>query len=181
MTAFGFDPEKFRQLVVYIAHRAAADETFGDIKLNKALAWSDFLAYSHLGAPITGARYQHGEWGPTAAPLVPARRQLITEGYVHLEPQPRGARTANVTVADREPLTELFSNEELELVDQVVDRLKGMTGQQVSEHSHKHFPGWVMTEDGEDIPYHTAFIKTTPPSQATLQRARDFAASRRRR
>jgi hypothetical protein len=50
---FQYDADKFRELVLYIAHRCAENQKFGDTRLNKVLFFSDAFALQHLGQPIT--------------------------------------------------------------------------------------------------------------------------------
>jgi hypothetical protein len=50
MSEIRYEPEKFREPVVYIASKFGDDPPLGDVKLNKILYFSDFLAYNLLGA-----------------------------------------------------------------------------------------------------------------------------------
>ena len=64
MNNFEFEPDKFRELIVYICKKSEGDPTFGAVKLNKILYYADFAAYRILGKPITGAQYQKLREGP---------------------------------------------------------------------------------------------------------------------
>ena len=57
MSTQKFNEGKFKELVLYIASRCERDPTFGAVKLNKELFFSDFWAYAEFGEPITGAEY----------------------------------------------------------------------------------------------------------------------------
>jgi hypothetical protein len=85
-----YDPEKFRELVVYVASKFEDDPPLGDVKLNKILYFSDFLTYNRLGSPITGARYQKQKLGPIAVPLLMAREQLIAQNAVAARAKKKG-------------------------------------------------------------------------------------------
>ena len=171
-----YDSERFRELVVYIAEQVGDDPSFGDIKLNKTLYWADFYAYNHLGRPITGARYKKERLGPIATPLVPARRELEAEAAVRVEQHEIGTKTANVTVALRPARRDLFTRDELLLVDEIIRLLKPHSGMKVSDLSHRVSVGWNLVEMHEEIPYSTALISTDPPSEATVERGRELAA-----
>src|SRR5262245_17296923 len=115
-----YDKDKFRELILYVAEKSADDPSFGDTKLNKLLYFSDFFGFSHLGRPITGARYQKLKWGPAARALVPVRNELVDEGAVRIEEREVGKMKRRVTVPLRSPNKELFSTEELQLVDELL-------------------------------------------------------------
>ena len=106
--------------------QSANDPTFGAIKLNKVLYYSDFAAYRQLGQPITGATYRKFFEGPAPIELPDVRRELIDSGDATSEERPyfAGSVVRLVIRTGREPNRELFRPGELEIVDQVVDFLK---------------------------------------------------------
>lgn len=171
-----YDPDRFRELVVYIAANFGDDPPLGDVKLNKILHFSDFIAYNRLGHAITGARYKKEKKGPIAVPLKPAREQLEDEDAVEVEHKwwPNLANPQTITHALRAP-ADLFAPDELEIVDRVMAALRRTTADEVSELSHRRSPGWVLSEMSEDIPYETALIPPGGPSEATMEMARDYA------
>ena len=163
---FKLDSEKFRELIVYVAAQSANDPTFGAIKLNKVLYYSDFAAYRQLGQPITGATYGKFFEGPAPLELPDVRRELIDSGDATSEERPyfAGSVVRLVIRTGREPNRELFRPGELEIVDQVVDFFEGKTEREVADFSHKE-PGWAVARDREDIPYETAWMSSGPISR----------------
>jgi hypothetical protein len=176
-----YDPEKFRELVVYVAANFGDEPPLGDVKLNKILHFADFLAYNRLGRAITGARYKKEKKGPIAVPLKPARKQLEAEDAVELEykrwPHLRNPQT--ITRARRRP-ADVFSPAEREIVDTVMAALRSATADETSELSHQRSPGWVLGEMHEDIPYDAALIPPDGPSDAALAAAREFVSAHER-
>jgi hypothetical protein len=170
-----FDRDKFRELVVYVSERLAEDPSFGDTKLNKVLYFVDFLGYSHLGHAVTGARYQKERHGPLARPLLPVRQELEQEGAVHVEMRPAGTRTRRVTTPLRGADMSHFSMEEVELIDSIIDQLRGHSAVAVSRISHQNSPGWQLAEIGEDIPYATALIARDPAPPEIRRRGQELA------
>lgn len=174
MSEVSYDKEKFRELLLYIAEKSADDPRFGDTKLNKLLYFSDFFAYSHLGRPITGARYQKLEWGPAARALIPVRRELESEGALRVEE--RGDEPKRkVTVPLRTPNKSVFTEEELSLVDELLDLLRDATATSISAISHTNSPGWQLVDLQDDIPYETALIARDRPTSEVLERGRELA------
>lgn len=171
-----FDERKFRELLLYVAEQTRDDRDFGDVKLNKALAFSDFLAYACLGAPITGAEYQRQRMGPVARKLLPIRHAMEAEGLVDVERSTvkyvptrcKARRPADISV---------FSKEELEIVDDIIDLLRPHTAARVSELSHRVVGGWEVAATGETIPYETFLVETKAPRAETLEQARGIAAA----
>ena len=164
--SFNFESDKFRELIVYVAAQSANDPTFGAIKLNKVLYYSDFAAYRQLGQPITGATYRKFFEGPAPIELPDVRRELIDSGDATSEERPyfAGSVVRLVIRTGREPNRELFRPGELEIVDQVVDFFEGKTEREVADFSHKE-PGWAVARDREDIPYETAWLSSGPVSR----------------
>lgn len=173
MIEFQYDEDKFRELVLYVAHRCADDPNFGDTRLNKVLFFSDAFALQHLGQPITGARYQKLKYGPAPRALLPVRREMEAQGDVRIEKRGDPART--VTVPLRGADMSLFSEAELELVDEVVNVFANRTATLVSHLSHLNSPGWNLVEMNEDIPLESQLISNKAPPPAVLERGRELA------
>jgi hypothetical protein len=173
---YDFAEDKFRELLVYIATRSADDPTFGSVKLNKVLYYSDFASYRLLGKPITGASYQKLREGPAPRELLQCRAELIDSGNATIELRPYFTRMQKTLVInpDREPDTEIFDPGELELVDQVISYFRGKTAREVSDFSHRE-PGWILATDRETIPYETAWLSSDPMEQEVEELGLSFA------
>jgi uncharacterized phage-associated protein len=174
-TEIRFDQDKFKELVLYIASHSAEDPTFGATKLNKILYFSDFWAYVQLGAPVTGATYQRLEHGPAPRQMLPVRTLLFREGAARIETRPRFNLPQRRLVALREPNLDVFSKEELLLVDEVIDALRPYSAVEVSELSHQLAIGWQLAEVGEEIPYQTAFLTGEAPTEDDIYEGQIFA------
>lgn len=175
-THIAFERQKFRQLIMYIAEQTADDPSFGDTHLNKALYWSDFDGYQRLGQPVTGAKYFKQKFGPVAKPLLPVRDELADEGLVEIQEPPSGVKRARKTLPRQAADKSVFSAEELQLVDEVIARLRVQTAARVRDQAHEQSAGWNLVDMYDDIPYHTALISKELPSEATLARGRELAA-----
>jgi len=150
--------DKLAELILYIAEQTAGDRSAGATKLNKYLYFAEFAAVRRLGRPITGAEYQKLPFGPAPRRLAPVREKLLRDndarlderidalGYVH-----------HRLIPQREPRTDVFTADELRLVDEVIETLRAMSATEVSELSHRQ-AGWQLVEEGETIPYELAFV-----------------------
>src|ERR1700685_90185 len=79
------DDPRFKELVLYICEKGAADPKFGATKLNKTLYFSDFLAFAELHVPITGMEYQKLHNGPAPQRLVPLRDEMVKAGDLAIQ------------------------------------------------------------------------------------------------
>jgi Protein of unknown function (DUF4065) len=170
---FRYDEDKFRELILYIAHKCSDDRGFGDTRLNKVLFFSDAFALQYLGEPVTGARYQKLPYGPAPRALLPVRRAMEAEGDLRTERVGDPPRT--VTMALRGPDMSHFSEAEMELIDEVIGIFEGKTAALVSRLSHLNSPGWNLVETHEDIPLESQLLSTSSPPPEVLERGRELA------
>jgi len=158
--------EKLAELILYVAERIQGDRTAGATKLNKYLYFADFSAVRKLGHPITGAEYQRLQHGPAPRRLPPVRDRLVRNGDARRERRPDAlGYVHDDLISERKPRTELFSTEELAVVDEVIETLREMSATQLSELSHRE-AGWQLVDEGETIPYELAFVLA--PDQADI-------------
>jgi len=153
---FQFDRAKFKELALYVAWKSRP-ENLGAVKYNKVLYYADMLHYVMTGHPITGATYRKRERGPTTDQLLPALRDLSSEGAVEINDVPFYGFKKKEYRAQREPELTRFSAEEISLIDDVIQFVcDGHTAKAISELSHNL--AWQATKDGDVIPYFTAFL-----------------------
>jgi hypothetical protein len=169
--------EKFRELILYISQKCATDPRFGAVKLNKILFFSDFLSYAKTGDPITFFEYQRLPNGPAPRRLIPVRSKMLEERILGIqEVRLRSGKTQKRTVNLRLPNLKIFTGEEIELVDSVIEALADADAETASELSHQ-MVGWQIVADGETIPYGTIFLSNEPLTYAEVLRGRELAGS----
>lgn len=154
-----FNREKFRALVLYIAHKSREDPWFGAVKLNKILYYCDFLSFAKRYQSITGASYVKLTEGPVPKELLKERQALVDEGLAELKFEKvfRYVQHRLVPVSKEDRFSYIFDNDELEIIDSAMQVLGPMSGKEVSDLSHKEM-GWVIARRGEFIPYETAWM-----------------------
>lgn len=170
-----FDPDKFRELLLYVAQRSASDPTFGATKLNKILFFSDFLAYGQLGKSITGATYQRLEHGPAARELLPIQEELVNKSEAMVVPSRYFNRVQKRLWAVRDPVLSRFSAEEISLVDDVIEALRCHNASDASLLSHLIAVGWQIAGDREEIPYEAVFLSGEPPTPTDVKHGQELA------
>lgn len=158
-----FDKEQFKELVRYIAWKTQSDQSFGRTKLAKVLFYCDLSVYAEEGAALTGAVYQHWQFGPFPPALYEIEEELAAEGGAEVTEQAAGEH--KLRVAERPTMSrfEAWENWQRQVVDKWIGRIGAGGAWKASDDSHKH-PGWLLTDMYEEIPYHTAFMSRRQPS-----------------
>lgn len=169
---------KFAELLLYVAYAVADDPTGGATKINKILFFSDFAHYRKHLTPITGVSYQKLANGPAPRRLLPIRDSLVAGGDAEIvQDSYLGYRMIRLRPL-RVARVDLFTDEELRDVDQVVSWLWAKTAREVSVISHDEM-GWKMVEEGDDIPYSAALLaKSAPLTDSIRSHARTLAERR---
>ena len=149
--------KKFKELVLYVARRLESDERGGATMLNKVLYFSEFIHLRRHGQPITGVEYQKLANGPAPRRLLPVRDDLIRDGAAAIKREHVFEYEQHRLVALREADLAAFSGSEIAVVDEIIDRFRGMSAEQISDLSHDE-AAWDQLELGDVIPYDTAFL-----------------------
>jgi Protein of unknown function (DUF4065) len=168
-----YNPERFRELIIYVAGRMerTGHKGSGRIKLAKMLWLSDFEAYLRLGDSLTGARYLADKYGPSPPEELIQSRTLNPETEFAYE---RGFRRQKLPRAKRAVRPGVFDERELALVNEVVDRYRDWTGDDVvNKVAHTH-PGYKLVEPGQEVPYDSVFISTELPPERAVELGRQL-------
>ena len=170
------DPEvnkRLGEMILYVADKCLGDPTFGAIKLNKILWWSDFLAFGQFGKPVTGAAYRRLERGPAPFQLVPVRDDLVESGDAVVQERHVAGLIQERVVPLRQADLSLFDGEHIELVNQLVRILWAVPASEISEQSHGK--AWKTANHRELIPYEAIFLSDQTPTEADRGRAAELA------
>jgi Antitoxin SocA-like, Panacea domain len=160
--------DRLPELILLMAERLRPDPTYGATKLNKALFFADHLHYKRHDAAISGAAYERLPRAPAPRGLLAVRQDLIDRGEATLETRGYLGHLQRRLLPLRAPRQEDFTESELALVAEVADALRG--------HSHTAVLGWQLSREREEIPYESAFLSTSTPNQAELDRGAKLAA-----
>lgn len=170
-----YDEGKFTELLLYVAGRLRDDRAGGATKLNKVLFFAEFTHFRRHGAVISGCEFQKLAHGPAPRQLVPVRKRLVAAGEAELRTEDFLGRPQHRLVPLRPADVSVFTSEERQTIDDVLDQLAGLNGREVSELSHEE-PAWRLTEEGETIQYGAALLGAKQVSTPTSrQLSRDFA------
>ena len=120
-----YDESKLTEMVLYVAAKLRSERSGGATKLNKVLYFADFAHVRRTGRAISGAEYQKLDHGPAPRRLRPIRDRLVASGEAAIVAEDVLGYKQQRLVPNRAADTSVFSDEELETIDQVLDDLVG--------------------------------------------------------
>ena len=145
------EKDLLKELVLYVISQCGSPEKLGKTKLNKVLWFADSIAYQHTGQPITGAKYQKLQHGPVPIGIDDAIGELQSENKCLIREKRHYGYNQHQFIGLSEPRAELFSSEQLKLVDALVgDICENHTANSISDLSHDI--AWEAAQMGEEIP-----------------------------
>lgn len=171
------DDKKFVELLLLIAHLSQDDPGFGYTKLNKLAFYADFLAFGRLRSAITWQPYRKLKWGPAAVRMKRIQAVIEEEGWGEIERRRVFSHIQQRLVPLREADQAVFSDDEIRIVYDVVERLKRHGAASISELSHA-FVGWRSARWDETIPYETVLLSSRPLSEAEKRYALNVEPTR---
>ena len=154
--------EKFKEVLLHIFNKVGSKPNIGETVIYKLLYFMDFDFYEKYEEQLVGATYIKNRYGPT-----PVEFQKIAEGMIEKEiirvkdkyfdfPQTK-------YLPLRKPDLSKLKAHEIEVIDNVLNKLSDMNASQISEYSHNDVP-WLTTGEGGIIEYESVFYRTAPYS-----------------
>jgi hypothetical protein len=142
--------EKFKALVHFMVHECREHPgRLGAIRLNKALWYTDVVAYKMNGVPVTGETYVKRKHGPVPSHILATLRALQEEGKILIrEPEHQYDPRKFLALASPEPAH--LSDDERELARSILDLVCGYSANEISELTHDII--WNAAAEGEEIP-----------------------------
>lgn len=155
------NPEKLREVLLYVLDKVGAKPNVGETVLYKLLYFIDFDYYEKTGHSITGLAYVRNHYGPTPAAIDFERvvggmeasgelERIKTKYFNNIQRKYLPTKKANL---------EKISAKELKHIDETLARLSDKTASELTELSHYDTP-WVVANQGEKIQYRDVFYRT---------------------
>jgi hypothetical protein len=156
----------------HLAARLAPLPSYGGVKLNKGLFFSDVMHYAIYGKPITEATYVHHRFGPAPRGIRQSQEEMIDaqDANLSVTVSPEQHRSSRLLFANREADIKRFSGSEIEVIGRVINMIGDHTAEQASDLSHA-LEGWQIAPQGSVIPYEAIFLHTTPLTKEDAARA----------
>lgn len=150
--------EKFEQVLLYILQKIGAKPNVGMTVLYKLLYFIDFDYYEKYETQLMGLTYFKNTHGPTPREF----KKVVDEMSEHAKLEQ--VKSTYFTLDQKkflprvQPNLALLSAQELELIDDVLDRYADKSAKQLSDMTHRDMP-WQASKDGENIDYELAFYR----------------------
>ena len=152
------------ELIVYITTKWKDKPKCGATHLNKALCFSDVLSYLKTGNQITDLTYIKQDFGPTPNPrqFLSIRNFLIEHGDVELIDLNYFGQIQKRLVPKRHPDLDLFTKDEIVLVDEVLEEISEKNAVELSEYSHR-FLAYDAADEKEEMPLFSFLLTSVDP------------------
>jgi len=155
--------EKFKEVFLYILNKVGSKPNIGETVIYKLLYFIDFDFYEKHEEQLIGATYRKNHYGPTPLEFGDIAAKMIKDEEITKVKSDYFSYPQTKHLPLKKPdLSKLKANE-IEVIDNVLNRLSDMNAAQISGYSHNDVP-WLTTEDGEIIEYESVFYRTPPYS-----------------
>lgn len=155
--------EKFKEVFLYILNKVGSKPNIGETVVYKLLYFIDFDYYEKFEEQLIGATYIKNQYGPTPIEFKKIVDKMIQSKEIEkIESSYFNFPQTKYLPLRRPDLSQLKANE-IELIDDVLNRLSDTNAAQISVYSHNDVP-WITTQDGKIIEYESVFYRTAPYS-----------------
>ena len=154
--------KKFKEVLLYILNKIGSKPNIGETVIYKILYFIDFDYYEKFEEQLIGATYQKNPYGPTPKEFIKIVEMMEGKDLRKIKDEYfKYPQTKYLPL--RQPDLSILNANEIQLIDNVLNKMSDMNAKQISEHSHNDVP-WLTTEDGKIIEYESVFYRTTPYS-----------------
>jgi transcriptional regulator with XRE-family HTH domain len=154
---------KFKEVLLYILSKVGAKPNVGETVIYKLLYFIDFNFYEKHEEQLIGATYIKNHHGPTPIEFRAVIKKMVSNKELECVQSRFFDFPQRKYLPHRAPDLSLLTAEELQLIDDVLNKLSDMTAAEISEYSHGDVP-WMTTPNGEKIDYESVFYRTVPYS-----------------
>ncbi|MDA8241999.1 MAG: DUF4065 domain-containing protein [Nitrospiraceae bacterium] len=155
--------QKFKEVLLYILNKVGSKPNIGETVIYKLLYFIDFDFYEKYEEQLIGATYMKNQYGPTPIEFAKIVEQMIKKGEIEkVKSDYFNYPQTKYLPRNKPDLTKLKASE-IEVIDDVLNRLSEMNAGQISAYSHGDVP-WLTSDDGEVIEYESVFYRTPPYS-----------------
>lgn len=166
-----FQPERLKNLLLYILERCGGKPNIGETVLYKMLYFIDLNSYEKLGRSITGMNYLKLQYGPV--PQIDQYRSVVkkmkSEGGLKVFSQKYYDKFQKRYVALEESNKKVFDGEERDIIDKAINQLSEMNAIEIEGYSHGDVP-WIASKRGDVINYNLVFDREAPYTDQNYSR-----------
>lgn len=151
--------QKFKEVLLYILNKIGSKPNIGETVIYKLLYFIDFDYYEKYEEQLIGATYKKNTYGPTPIEFKKIIDEMIAVAEVEIVKSKYFDYPQTKYLPHRKANLHILSGEELEHIDNELNRLSDMNASEISNYSHKDVP-WLAAEEGGIIDYESVFYRT---------------------
>lgn len=155
--------EKFKEVLLYILNKVGSKPNVGETVIYKLLYFIDFDYYEKYEEQLIGASYIKNHFGPTPIEFEKIVHKMIEDEEIEKIKSSYFDFPQTKYLPVRKYNLDKLNGNEIEIIEDVLNKLSDMNASQISEYSHSDVP-WLTTENGEIIEYESVFYRTPPYS-----------------
>lgn len=151
--------DKFKEVLLYILNKVGSKPNIGEAVIYKLLYFIDFNFYEKYEEQLIGATYIKNHYGPTPKEFIKVVEEMEGKKELRKIKDKYFQYPQTKYLPLKEPdLTKLKAHE-IDIIDDVLNRISHMNAAQIRDYSHNDVP-WLVTEDGRIIDYESVFYRT---------------------
>lgn len=123
--------QKFKEILLYILNKAGAKPNIGETVIYKLLYFINFDYYEKYGEQLIGVTYMKNQYGPTPMEFRKIVERMVTNGEIIEVKDKYFKYPQRKYLPLRKPNLGVFKGNEIEVINDVLDRLSDMNGRQI--------------------------------------------------
>lgn len=155
--------DKFKEVFIYILNKIGSKPNVGETVVYKLFYFIDFNFYERFEEQFIGATYIKNHYGPTPVEFKKIVDRMIADREIERVESNYFSYPQTKYLPLRKPELSKLKANEIEVIDDVLNRISDMNAAQISDYSHNDVP-WLTTDDGEIIEYESVFYRSAPYS-----------------
>lgn len=150
--------KKFKEVLLYVLERVGARPNIGETAIYKLLYFIDFDYYEKFEEQLIGAKYIKNHFGPTPVEFKKITDEMIKKGEIEKVKSKHFHYEQKKYLPHRSADLSALSAQEIQHIDDVLNRLAWKNAKELSAYSHSDTP-WQVHEIGEEISYESVFYR----------------------
>ncbi len=150
--------KKFKEVFLYVLEKVGARSNIGETAIYKLFYFIDFDYYEKFEEQLIGAKYIKNHFGPTPIEFKKITDEMIENGEIEKIKSRHFQYEQKKYLPHRSANLKILSAQEIQHIDEVINRLAWKNARELSEYSHSDTP-WRVHKIGEEISYETVFYR----------------------
>ncbi len=171
-----YNERKFKNLLLYILNKCWSKPNVWKTVLYKLLYFSDFNFFEKTGKYLTGVPYIKLPMWPAPYDFDILVKDMIDKKELFVITAPFHDKYQQRYIPNKLPEENLFTREELAIMDDTIESLSDLNASEISEYSHGDVP-WRETQDMGIIDYKLSFRRELPYSVLDQEKKYDEVSS----